>query len=351
VEGNAFDSDARVSVVIPCRNEAPYVAGVLDAIRVQNFAIEEVIIVDGESADGTMEVVHEYAAQHPELPLRIVTAYGANISRALNAGISASRSDITVRMDSHSRPAPDYIRRAVQALGETGATVVGGVWHVSPGGPGHTAAAIAMAVAHPLGAGDAAYRIHSNGRMKRRHVDTVPFGCFRRSHWQRIGGYNEQLPVNEDYEFNYRTRRSGGSVVLDGAIQCEYFARPTLAALARQYFRYGWWKGRMLRQYPRSIRMRQAVPALFLPAWLMLGAAAVLFPSARPIVAVLPALYAAVLVTASVHAAAGEWRLAIPAIAAFLTIHSTWSAGIVSFFLVGRALRTAGSPAAARGPD
>lgn len=327
--------DVQISVVIPCRNEAPYIAGTLDAVRAQDCAIDEVIIVDGGSVDGTMDVVREYGARHPDFPMRVVTADGANIPAALNAGISASRSDVIVRMDSHSRPASDYIRHALRALDETDAAVVGGVWQILPGGPGSVAAAIAKAVAHPMGAGDAAYRLGASGGIERRQVDTVPFGGFRRSHWEKIGGYNEQLLVNEDYEFNYRTRQAGGSVVIDTAIRSEYFARPTLAALARQYFRYGWWKGRMLRQHPRSIRIRQAVPALFLPVWLLLGVAAALFPVVRPVSAALLAAYVVALTMAGIHAAAGRWRLVIPAAAAFLTIHSAWSAGISSFFLTG----------------
>jgi succinoglycan biosynthesis protein ExoA len=333
--GQRASVDVQLSVVIPCRNEAPYVAGMLDALRAQDSAIDEVIIVDGGSVDGTMEVVRKYGARHPDFPLRVVTAYGANIPAAVNAGIAASRSDVIVRMDSHSRPAADYIRRVLQALDETDAAVVGGIWQISPGAPGPVAAAIASAVAHPMGAGDAAYRLSAGRQHERRRVDTVPFGGFRRSHWRQVGGYNEQLLVNEDYEFNYRTRQAGGSVVLDTAIRCEYFARPSLAALARQYFRYGWWKGRMLRQHPRSIRLRQAVPALFLPVWLALGVSAALAPIVRPVVAALLAAYVVVLIAAATHAAARRWRLVIPIAAAFFTIHSAWSAGISSFFLTG----------------
>lgn len=327
--------DVRVAVVIPCRNEAPFVAGVLDAIRAQDVVVDEVIIVDGGSEDGTMDIVRQYAARYPDFPSRAVTAYGANIAAVLNAGISASRSDVIVRMDSHSRPAGDYVRRALQALLETDAAVVGGVWQISAGGPGRVATAIARAVAHPMGAGDAAYRLGTTRGIGRRRVDTVPFGCFRRSHWQQIGGYNEHLLVNEDYEFNYRTRQTGSEVVLDTAIRCEYFARPTFAALARQYFRYGWWKGRMLRQHPRSIRLRQAIPALFLPAWLLLIVLAAMVPTVMPAVAALLIVYATGLAVSGLHAAAGEWRLALPAAAAFLTIHVAWSAGISSFFLTG----------------
>ena len=332
---NRTGVDVKVSVVIPCRDVALYVVGVLDAIRAQDAAVDEVIIVDGGCVDATMDVVRRFGASHPDFPLRVVAAHNANIPAALNAGISASQADVIIRMDSHCRPEADYIRRCLQALDETNAAVVGGVWQISPGGPGRVAAAIARAVAHPMGAGDAAYRIGTGRRIERRRVDTVPFGGFRRSHWQQIGGYNEQLSANEDYEFNYRTRQSGGEVVLDPAIRCEYFARATLATLARQYFRYGWWKGRMLREHPRSLRLRQAVPALFLPAWLTLAVTAAVVPNARPVVAALLVFYAAVLTAAGMHAAAGERRLAMPAAASFLTIHTAWSAGISSFFLTG----------------
>lgn len=259
-----------ISVVIPCRNEEGYVQAVLDAIRAQDLAPDEVIVVDGGCTDRTIPLVHEYTARHPDFPLRIVPAHGATISAALNTGIAACRSDVIVRMDAHSRPAAEYLRRALDALNETDAVVVGGVWQTTPGGPGRQADAIARAVAHPMGAGDAAYRLGSRQLPGRRPVDTVPFGCFRRSHWRQVGGYNEELLINEDYEFNYRSRQCGGTVILDTTIRCEYFARPNLAALARQYFRYGWWKGRMLRQHPRSIRLRQAIPALFLPSWILL---------------------------------------------------------------------------------
>jgi succinoglycan biosynthesis protein ExoA len=325
------------SVVVPCRNEERYVAGVLDAIRDQDCDVAEVIVVDGGSTDATADIVRDYAARHPGFPLRVVSAYGANISAALNAGIAASSAEIIVRMDSHSRPAPDYVRCAVDALRETGADVVGGIWRISPGARSVMAQAIALAVAHPMGAGDAAYRLAAAGAPARRDVDTVPFGCFRRSHWERVGGFNEDLLVNEDYEFNYRTRQQGGRIVLDSRVRCEYFARPSIGALARQYFRYGWWKARMLRQHPRSIRLRQAIPALFVPGWAMVGVTAALVPAARPAAAILVALYGSLLLVAAVHAA-GRSRLALGAAAAFLTIHSSWSAGLVSFLLTGASL-------------
>lgn len=326
---------ADVSVVVPCRNEADYIEVLLDSLAAQDLPPREVLIVDGGSSDGTLTLVERYAAAHPGFPLRVVSAHGANIAAALNAGIAATRCAVIVRMDAHARPSPDYLRRAVGALDETHAAIVGGVWTVSAVAESLVARGIAKAVMHPLGAGDAAYRIAAGRSSERRQVDTVPYGCFSKAHWGRIGGYNERLLVNEDYEFNYRTRQAGGVVVLDTSIRCEYFPRRTLLALAQQYFRYGWWKGRMLREHPRSIRIRQAIPAAFLPLVITVILAGILVPGVRLPAIAMAAFYLAVVAAGGLHAAAGEWALALPAAASFVTIHTSWSAGIVAFYLTG----------------
>ena len=79
-----------------------------------------------------------------------------------------------------------------------------------------------------LGAGDAAYRIQSARAVT--NMDTVPFGCFTRATWERVGGLNETLLGNEDYEFNYRVRRAGLAVRLDPAMHSTYVARSRIAA-------------------------------------------------------------------------------------------------------------------------
>jgi hypothetical protein len=138
------------------------------------------------------------------------------------------------------------------------------------------ARAIAFAVSHPLGIGDAKYRLGKAGPLQE-PVDTVAFACFRKSVWHDLGGFNERLLANEDYDFNYRVRQSGRNVILDRREHCDYFARPTLKALATQYRRYGNWKAEMVRLNPCSIRLRHLAAPLFIVSLVLLAAAGVVW--------------------------------------------------------------------------
>lgn len=316
-----------VSVVIPCLNEAQHLPGLLDGLAAQAAAeAVELIVVDGGSTDGTPALVAQWQADHPAVPLRLLHNPAGHIPHALNQGIAAAAGAVIIRLDGHARPAPDYVRQCLRALDETGATVVGGQWRVCPGGPGRAARAIALAVSSPLGAGDARYRLPGAPAGP---VDTVPFGCFRRQTWADLGRYNEELLTNEDYEFNARVRAGGGTVYFDPRIQCEYFARPSLRALARQYWRYGWWKAQMLKRHRGSLRWRQALPLAWSVGGLLALPLALLGPGAAALVLGVWATYLALLAAEAARLAwvAGDWALGPPLVAAFILIHFAWGLG------------------------
>ena len=242
----------------------------------------------------------------------------------MNAGVAALSTDVVVRFDGHCRPAHDYIARAAALIATPDIGVVGGVWVIEPGAKSLEAEAIAIAGAHPLGSGGAAYRSPSGSTPT--DVDTVPFGCFKRSLWKEIGGFDERLESNEDYDFNYRIRQRGLRVVLDPAVRCTYYARSTIGDLARQYSRYGWWKARMLTHHPESIRWRQLVPALLVPSLLVAALGMIL--GGGDLWGRLLAAYPVAVLVGAVHAAARRDRW--PAIGwlagSFVTIHVAWSA-------------------------
>jgi succinoglycan biosynthesis protein ExoA len=251
----------KVSIIVPCYNEEARIQGLLEAIAAQTIpqADMEVVVADGLSTDGTAQVVERFAAAHPGLALRLIQNPGRSIPSAVNSAVAAAAGEIILRLDGHSRPYPDYVALCLSDLAAGIAENVGGVWEIKPGGESWIAESIAVAAAHPLGVGDALYRIADRPA----YVDTVPFGAFRRDLFERLGGFDETLLTNEDYEFNARIRRTGGRIWLDPLIRSIYYARESLGALARQYWRYGFWKYRMLRRYPSTLRWRQALPPAF----------------------------------------------------------------------------------------
>jgi glycosyltransferase involved in cell wall biosynthesis len=261
-----------VSVVIPCYNEERFILKALQQLVNQYDRDRyEILVVDGLSSDRTRGLIEGFQRDNPEVSVRIVDNPARNIPTALNLGIAASRGDIIARMDAHAVPSTGYIRRCVEVLSETDAAIVGAPCRVQPGAPTLMARAIAFAVSHPLGIGDAKYRLGKAGPLQE-PVDTVAFASFRRSVWDDLGGFNERLLANEDYDFNYRIRQSGRKVILDRREHCDYFARTTLRALATQYCRYGSWKAEMVRLNPSSIRLRHLAAPLFVLSLALLAA-------------------------------------------------------------------------------
>lgn len=250
-----------VSIIVPCYNEEKRIRFLLDAIFAQTYprAWLEVTIADGHSTDDTRAVIGIFQREHPDLKIQVVDNDARSIPSGLNQAIQASSGEIILRLDGHSSPYSDYVEKSVAALEAGQGENVGGVWEIRPGAETWIAQSIAVAAAHPLGVGDALYR-HATEAAS---VDTVPFGAWRRTLVEKIGGYDESLLSNEDYEFNARIRQSGGKIWLDPSIRSIYFARSTFGALAVQYFRYGFWKLKMLRRYPTTLRWRQALPPLF----------------------------------------------------------------------------------------
>jgi glycosyltransferase involved in cell wall biosynthesis len=286
---HAPDDPPFVSIVIPCFNEERYIYKVLENLAGQyQSGRSEIIVVDGRSTDRTRERVADFKRAYPNLPVRLVDNPARNIPAGVNLGIEDARGDVIVRMDAHSIPSANYVRRCVEQLeGSAEVSVVGMPWRIRPGAETRAARAIALAVAHPFGIGDAKYRMPE--RAATEFVDTVPFGVFRKSLWREVGGFNEALLANEDYDFHYRIRQRGGRILLDATGHSLYFARPTIRELARQYLRYGTWKAQMLKLHPRSLRWRHLVAPAFVagvvstsllgfwwrPAWLLLLAAVV----------------------------------------------------------------------------
>lgn len=328
-----------VSIIVPCYNEEKTIHHLLDAVLAQTYPREqmELIIADAMSVDGTQAVIREFQSAHGDLHLNLLQNSIRTIPSGLNQAIRAARGELIVRLDAHSVPIAEYVERCVRAHDAGKGLNIGGVWEIRAGAQTWIAESIATAAAHPLGAGDAMYRLNA----KEGAVDTVPFGSFRRATIESLGMFDESLLTNEDYEFNVRVRKSGGTVWLDPSIRSTYFSRSTLVELARQYFRYGYWKWRMLRRDPGTLRWRQALPPVFVLGLVLLTVLSLWVVPARFMLAALLAVYFVILALAAFLAAVERRKLVLlmglPL--AIATMHFAWGCGFLWSALRGLFLR------------
>ncbi len=226
-----------VSVIIPCLNEESFIGKCLDSIIANSYPKDrlEILVIDGKSEDGTKAMLERYAHNYSfvkvfENPKKITPA-------ALNIGIQNAKGEIIVRMDAHSSYEKDYVSKCIKYLNEYNADNVGGMWITVPRNNSFVAKAIAYSLSHPFGVGNAHYRI---GQAKEpRWVDTVPYGCYYKEVFKKIGLFDETLPRNEDIDFNSRLRKAGGKILLVPEIVMYYYARSTFKSFFIHNFANG----------------------------------------------------------------------------------------------------------------
>ncbi len=249
-----------VSVIIPCRNEEKFIAKCLDCVLGQDYPKGqfEILVADGRSSDDTRKILVDCAEKFPQV--RWFDNPGKIVPTGLNILIGQSKGEIIVRLDAHSEYPKDYVSKCVNALIEHKADNVGGLWITRPGADTLTAKAIALAVSSGFGVGRVSYKL---GVKKPMAVDTVPFGCFRREVFDRVGLYDEEMVRSQDCELNHRILKSGGKILLIPDIVSYYCARDTFTKLISLYAQYGYFKTFAAVKLGGVFTIRQFIPALF----------------------------------------------------------------------------------------
>ncbi len=253
-----------VSVILACRCEAEHIQSVLGSILAQEEPEGglEIIVADGMSEDGTRGIVEELVNSEPRV--KVIDNPAKITSAGLNAAIRAARGRIIIRMDAHTRYAPDYIRQCVAVLQRTGADNVGGPWVAQA--QGYLGEAIAAAFQSRFAVGGArGHRPEYEGP-----VDTVYLGCWRKEAFERFGNFDENLVRNQDDEHNLRIVRGGGRVWQSPKIRSWYHSRTSLKGLFEQYMQYGYWKVHIIGKHRLPASVRHLVPGAFLLSLILL---------------------------------------------------------------------------------
>ena len=327
----------KVAVIIPTLNEEKFIARCLDSVIEQSYPFKDmdVMVVDGGSNDRTREIVEEYGRKYTNI--RFIQNPGRIQSIAFNIGIQSSTAPYIVRLDAHALYKPYYIEGGIKGLeGDSKRGNVGGQWDIQPQNDSLWAITNAILNYSKFGIGGASYRIGA----KAGDVDTVPFGSFPRTMIEKIGGMRDDLPRGEDNEFNSRIKRAGYSIYFDPAIECIYYARPTLKASCRQMYANGESIGHLFYVDRDSIGLRHMIPLIFVVG--IIGGiilSLVFLPFVYLLLAGLCLYFLCDFVASLLAAKEHGWKFLLPLFVMFFCVHFSYGWGTIVGFFTGRKLK------------
>jgi glycosyltransferase involved in cell wall biosynthesis len=255
---------------MPVRNEEKYLASAVESVFAQVAPGKtELILAIAPSVDKTRAIAEELQSKFKSL--KIIDNPTGDTASGLNLAIAAASYEVIVRVDAHSQLTENYLKTALEVMGETGAANVGGRMHAVGVSP--LQQAVAFGYNNRVGLGGGSF--HVGGKAGA--VETVYLGVFQKSWLQKVGGFDPKWVRGQDWELNQRIRAAGGVVWFDPRLVVNYFPRSSLSALARQFYQTGVWRGALTRQAPFQSSIRYWIPPLFVvaalfgfPLWLYL---------------------------------------------------------------------------------
>lgn len=248
-----------VSVLVPVRNEERFIRETAAAMAAQRLDGEvEFIFVDGASEDATRAILKELAAGDPRI--RVLDNPRQKTPVALNIALDAAQGEYVARMDAHTWYPPDYLALGIERLEQGGVDWVAGP--AIPKGSGRWSRLAELALGSPLGQGGSRkwQRSEAEGAPEEFDLDTGVFaGVWRRDLVVSYGGWDEDWHANQDSEMAARFLRDGRRIVCVPAMAASYAPRDDLRGLARQYFRFGWYRVMTARRHPDTLRAQHLV--------------------------------------------------------------------------------------------
>lgn len=317
-----------ISVVIPCFNEINYIKMCLDSLLQQTLSVDqfELIIVDGMSTDGTREILFNYCSQFQNV--HMFDNVKRKTSVACNLGIENAKADFIAICGSHTFYNSDYLENGLKLFVQhPQVECVGGP--IYSDGISTFSKAAALASSNLLGVGNAKHRFPETEG----HSIFPQYPVFRKTVFEKVGLYNEELSLNEDDEFFSRLKKVGIKSFISPSVKCTYFVRKNPMGLFKQYFNYGFWRWIVFKDYDVTFAYRQLVPTLFILLIISLLIIGIIYNSLI-VAIILPVLYSIVLLTQSIQVISKHGLvMGIYFIFSIVILHFSYGIGFLVGFL------------------
>ena len=250
-----------LTIVIPIRNEEANIGSVLEMLAGQEYPNEryELIIVDGQSTDGTRSTVERFIRENPDVNTRLLENPGQWSSRARNIGIRAAQGQLIAIIDGHVYVPSEKLFASMERLKiDRNALCLArpAPLLVANDGAG-VASWIAVARKCWLAHSRNSY-IYSDFEG---FVDPVSSGfAYDQSVFERVGYFDETFDAAEDVEFHHRLKLAGIRAYTSPELTINSYARANLRSLFFQMTRYGIGRAHFIRKHAGTFTVETLVP-------------------------------------------------------------------------------------------
>ena len=251
-----------VSVLLVTRNEQEYIKKALISLINQSYPKEyyEIIIIDGESTDNTLQIVNEFIETYKtdSFDIRILNNPKHILAAGWNIGIKEAKGEYVVRIDAHAEADVDFIEKNIQTINkiEDAICVGGKLTTKSLDGDDDI---VSMVLSSPFGVGNSSFRVSDVAC----YADTAVYGLYKKEIFNQVGYFNEQYVRNQDIELHSRIREAGGRFFFNPEIHCVYYSRNTVKKLIKQAWGNGKWNMVLLKNQASAVRLRHLIPFVF----------------------------------------------------------------------------------------
>lgn len=314
-----------VSIVIPMYNEMLMIEKCIGSVLCQDYPQEsiEILVVDGNSKDGSREKIQEISKAHSNI--RLLENPHRMTPKALNIGIKNAMGDIVIILGAHTTIKQDFIRQNVSNMQKMNVKCVGGT-QINVGET-YTQQAIGHAMGSIFGFPSAPYRFWK----KEKFVDTVVYAAYRKELFDEVGYFDEKYLISEDAELNWRIRKAGHKIFYTPKIVSYYYPRKTVLKLINQLFRYGILRVNVIKKHIDAAKAIHIIPALFVLLSIVLLISGFFNPVFMNILTVIWSIYILFILIASVITGFKtrlKYIFIFPII--FPSIHLSWGLGFVT---------------------